>query len=369
MEYQIKKIRLGELEAYANSSEYKESDVIPISSNRIKSYVNNPRADKNDVVLYLLFDGSKLIAFRTLFADYLILDGQKIKFAWLSGSWVRTEYRRMGIATQLLDELFADWEGSIIFTNYAPNSKALYDKSKKFEPLIEKQGVRYYFRFHNAALLKKRNVVFERLHFAFKLFDLSMNLLFLGYYFIQKKRFKNWPNEVECNNENISDEVLNYMAANPASNFKRGETEIRWILNHPWVTQTNNDLQLYPFSSYATCFYYKTLLIRSPHGYISGLALLKVRNRAVTIPYYHAAYDSNTTLGRAIVVFCHKINANSFTLYQTSLVETIEKIMGVALFKKDMTQKYFIANKLKNRWAIGNKQINVQDGDGDCIFT
>lgn len=369
MKFQLKKIRLGELEAFANSSDYKQSDVIPISSNRIKSYVSNPRADKNDVVLYLLFDGPKLIAFRTLFADNLILEGQKIKFAWLSGSWVRSEYRRMGLASQLLDELFSDWDGNIIFTNYAPNSKALYDKSKKFEPLTEKQGVRYYFRFHNAALLKNRNAVFERLHFSIKLFDTSMNLLFLGYYIIQKRRFKNWPHEVESSIENNSDEVLNYMAANPASDFNRGETEFRWILNHPWVTQTNNDLQWYPFSSYATHFYYKTLLIRNHNGHINGLALLKVRNGAVTIPYFHAAPESNTRLGRAIVVFCHKINANSFTLYQTTVVETIEKMFGVAIYKKYMKQKYFIATKLKSRWHIGNKQINVQDGDGDCIFT
>lgn len=369
MEYQLKKIRIGELEAFAQSSEYKQSDVIPISSNRIKSYVNNPRADKNDVVLYMLFEGEKLIGFRTLFADTLMRDGQTLKFAWLSGSWVRREYRRMGIATQLLDELFTDWDGKILYTNYAPNSKALYDKSKKFVSLLEKQGIRYYFRFHTAVLLKNRNAFFRRFYFALRLFDISMNLLFSPYYFIQKKRFKSWPFRVEWRNAQNSHECLNYMAANPGSVFNRGDSEFRWILGYPWVTQINNDEQSYPFSSYTTGFYYKNLLIRDQNGSIRGLTLLKIRKGAVTVPYFHADSDSVARLSRAIVVFCHKINANSLTLYQGAVLEKLERRYGVSIIKKYMKQKYFIATKLESRWNMSARQISVQDGDGDCIFT
>jgi hypothetical protein len=69
LEFTIKKIRLRELSAFKESLLYKGLEVIPISSNRIESYVNNPRADEEDVVLYLAFEGEKLVGFRTIFAD------------------------------------------------------------------------------------------------------------------------------------------------------------------------------------------------------------------------------------------------------------------------------------------------------------
>lgn len=368
MAFQLKKIRLHELEAFTDSPIYRNADLIPISKNRVQSYVNNPRADKDDFVLYLMLDEQKIVGFRTLFADVISILGKEVKFAWLSGSWVHPDHRRKGISSQLFHELFADWKGQILYTNYAPNSKALYDKSEKFDLLIQKKGIRFYLRAHFAMLLKERHKLFSNFNFIIKGVDLLINGVLSPWYFIinhqGRKLFQRGISQ-----ENVSTDVFEFMAQHPASSFNRGQKEYTWIMDYPWVTTENKDKADYPFSSFAKSFYYQVIKQTNDQGRILGLALLKIRDGIVTVPYYFNQADADFVMAKAILGYCYSIRAKSLTSYHKALVEVFAEKSHKVLFKKMMLQKYFVSKEFEEQHQNEKWEIEVLDGDGDCIFT
>ncbi len=94
MKLKIEKIRLNELEGFVNSERYRQYLIVPITKLRAKSYLNNPHSQPDDVVVYLGFKENQLVAFRTLFADCINCEQEKIRFAWCSGNWVQAGFRR-----------------------------------------------------------------------------------------------------------------------------------------------------------------------------------------------------------------------------------------------------------------------------------
>ena len=137
MKLEIKKIRLKELNDFVKSEMFNQFEILPISPERVKSYINNPKAKPEDVVLYLGSINNALVAFRSLFAGELISDDLKTRFAWCSGNWVAPEFRRKGFSEQLLKEAYSDWSGKLMFTNYAPNSENLYLKTGWFHSIYK----------------------------------------------------------------------------------------------------------------------------------------------------------------------------------------------------------------------------------------
>jgi GNAT superfamily N-acetyltransferase len=153
----IEKIQLKNLESFVQSETFQQFNTIPITVLRAKSYLNNPHAHPNDVVLYLGFIEKQLVAFRSLFADRIFSDNEPIRFAWCSGNWVHPDFRRKGFSEQLLHETFTDWNGKLMFTNYAPNSEKLYLKTGKFKPIHQFQGFRGYLFPKTRKLIQSAN--------------------------------------------------------------------------------------------------------------------------------------------------------------------------------------------------------------------
>ena len=87
-----------------------DKTVVPFSPLRLTSYLQNPRAEKRDHVLFEMRHKERLIAYRTLLPDcFFDHSGNPHRFAWLSGNYVDPEYRRQGISTRLLQLADFSW--------------------------------------------------------------------------------------------------------------------------------------------------------------------------------------------------------------------------------------------------------------------
>ncbi len=137
----IKKIRVKELLEFCNSKMYADFVVKPISPLRALSYVNNPRSNPDNYVLYMLFNNNNIIAFRTVLPDYI----NGVMFAWLSGVWVDNTHRGMKLSMSLFDEIFVDYNGKLAFTNYTGISEYNLLSTKKFAVVKNRTGKHFYF--------------------------------------------------------------------------------------------------------------------------------------------------------------------------------------------------------------------------------
>jgi hypothetical protein len=262
----------------------------------------------------------------------------------------------------------SDWESKLLYTNYAPNSKQLYDKSNKFDLFLEKQGMRLYFTLQLEALLTPRHPFFQNIKILLQITDWGIHILLYPFRKINDIRLKKWLKPANIVDK-LTEKQKVYLFQNNESIFRRGEPEYNWIFNYPWITKKNRDKAYYPFSSHANQFYYKFLSIENQVGEICGLAIIKYRDGKVTTPYFYADEGFEHNLSMALIGFCYKEKATLLTSYSPEFLTGIKNRNGITFLRKGMSQKYFITKSFKNALPLNNSSILAFDGDGDCIFT
>jgi len=357
---------LDELESFVQSKTFQQFTTIPITVLRAKSYINNPHAQPGDVVLYLGFVEKQLVAFRTLFADRTLFEKETIRFAWCSGNWVHRDFRRKGFSEQLLNEAFVDWNGKLMFTNYAPNSEKLYQKTGKFHPVYQFKGFRGYLFPKTRKLLPaaSKNVatklIFTFIDEVISIFS-QARILFFKTKTNPKIRFetKQFPDE-ECYRilqNNPSDYLLN-----------REEPELKWIFQYPWIsTESIYIAEKYPFSSHSSSFHYQTIKVFKKDK-LAGFFIFSVRDAQLKTLFFCFPSEKEVEIDAGIAgflkLYCVKHKIEVITIYKYEIAQLLLTRKFPFLHAKKYGQKIYSSFEINN-----NRNFFFQDGDGDVIFT
>lgn len=361
MKPEIKKIRISELENFVKSKAFVQMDRIPISPSRAISYIKNPNARPEDVVLYLCFIGNKLVAFRSVFAG-LANGNEKIRFGWCSGNWVHPDYRRRGFSQLLLNEVFQDWNRKLMFTNYAPASEKLYLKTGWFHAIHKFQGARAYIFPKTVKLLPatKKHAVSKS---AFRIVD-----FFISFFTRTKSLFfkPRWKSDATFKLLEMPDEECYKFIQQTKNNylFSRGKTEYKWIFDWPWISGKNRDTaSKYPFTSFTESFYYQTVKVFRKIK-MEGLIIFSVRTGHLKTLYVHLPENLEYDSSLFLKTYCigHKIEMA--TIYHSGLANQLIKLKFPFLHVKPFGQKIYTSFDIKNP-----ENFQFQDGDGDTVFT
>lgn len=364
----IKKIQLNELLDFIKSDEFSRLENKPISSLRVSSYLNNPYAKQDDVVLYMAFDVGTLVGYRTIWRDnFYFLESSK-SFGWLSGNWVHAKYRRKGISTQLFNEVYKDWNGKLMYTNYAVNSKLLYDKTGHFSNIKPLIGIRFYTRFCLGEILEKKHKIFKSLKLLIVFFDGVFNFLFdFRFLFLKKRKLKSEVIKNEIWNTKIDIFLKDFKEK---EFFKREEKVYKWIQDFPWVGENNdikNEALTYYFSLYAKDFQNNYFTFYDEKSELIAFLWLSLRDGHLKIPY---VYFKNENLEEIVSFILNKVKeekVKTFLVYDKEIEKKLKQEMYF-ITKKTFYQNFFATKKLGlNPENIQNKEI--QSGNGDVIFT
>ena len=365
----LKKITLEELEEFVFSDFFKKLRNKPISKPRAISYINNPRANKKDYIVFMAFKEEELVGYRTILPDHFFIGSQKKSFGWLSGNWVDLNFRRKGISTLLFNEVLKEWNHRLLFTNFSKASELLYYKTKQFDLLKELKGSKYYLRFCLADILPHKKAIFKFTKVFLYLFDVVFNILFdVRFVFLKSSKTNNL---IFKKDEVWNESIYNFTKNDVEDNFfKRGKKEMNWIKNFPWILSTENqkkEFKNYHFSSYAKEFNFNSYSIYNKENVLIGLLLITIKNKHMKIPYIYFNDENVREIANFISSHSIKYNIKTLELYNESLEKELNTILSF-LSRKDFTQKYFITKNLKNS-VKGLKNIKIQSGDGDSVFT
>ena len=368
----ISKVKISGLRQFVNSDLYKGFENKPISLLRVESYLNNPKMNVDDVVVYMAIKNERLIGYKTILGDAFQVDNKDFKFGWLSGTWTHPKNRRQGVSLLLLNEVLKDWSFKLIYTNYAEESKAVYDKSESFSLLKSKKGYRHYLRICFNELLPPKVAFFKRNKRILIWIDAILNFVFdVRFVFIKIKKhpfyvfdeISDWDTEIDLFLETYKEKEL----------FKRTKSIFTWIKEYPWIRTDSNTEKLskkYYFSSYSNRFSSKWFRLYNRQTKKTGaITLIKIKGNHLKIPYLYYDDKDLGTLKDEIINLC-KVNKIS---YLTSYDEKLNKLLlqqnVIKISSKKFTQNFFITKELlaKNSKAILN--CDIQSGDGDGVFT
>lgn len=366
---------LEELPSHLENRDERDPSLLPVSPLRLQSYLHNPRALPTDRVLFEMREGKRLIAYRTLLPDHFYDEsGNPRRFAWLSGNFVLPEYRRKGISTQLLQQAEARWEGQLMYTNYAPASKAVYDRTGQFRLLASREGARFYLRAASAELLRNRLGDSPGLRSADKLINLLVNFRLKRYTLLSDNhgitgvkgnamdQFK--VTRMEEMDRSMKTLIREY---NGSSLFRRDAKVLKWILHFPWVTDAPVPDIPYHFSYRSAQFENILLKIEAVNGRDNGFLWLVVHGRRLSVPYL---FTTNEKLFPMMARLCMD------TIIRRDLAHVTVRHEGLRNELR-LFRKWFLSIRSMPQLIFVHRSIHgtlpgtfaLQDGDGDVVFT
>jgi GNAT superfamily N-acetyltransferase len=354
---------IAELQDYIASEQYIHSDIVPVSPERVRSYSNNPRCGPKMPVLFTLTDNGELLAYRTVLPDYFLKGNEKILFAWLSGNFVAPGHRRKGLSTRLFKTVEEAWQGKLMYTNYAPASKAVYDRSGAFTQFMVRPGKRYYMRSALATLYKERFRSKTLLQWADKALN-GIHELFSGGHMQFEMPPETRAVQIETIDEALKETIAHHTGG---SLFGRGAEEFEWIRSFPWVTE-NVEQKLpgeYHFTREVAAF--KNLWYKIEHTEGTAFLWITVVNDKLSVPYFLYNHPMHVVAARQLVL---KEMVASNCAYVTIRHPELGPVLGTRknpfILSRSMPQHYFAHRSFAD--AIPADKT-VHDGDGDCIFT
>jgi hypothetical protein len=332
---------------------------VPVSEHRALSWLNNPRLDPGDIIMYLGFEGDEMLAFRCILPDRY----GDIRFGWLSGNWVRPDRRRKGLATELFEEAYRDWGHQLMFTNYAPESKAVYDKSGRFELYRDRPGTRFYLRGSSAGLLGERRTVYRRSRLLLNMADGVLNVIQDTRSRLNREKTEDLVYEEQ---DSPDLESLAFLEKNGDTGFcRRSLEDFDWIASFPWVKTGMEKDGRYFFSSVSPRFRNIIIKTRGDAGELNAFAWMVLNGEKMTLPYISADPSALPGLSRIINQTLQENRVSYLTVYHSPVLQSLNP--RPILLRRNMVQKYFATRDLKKQLP-DPETLRFQDGDGDVVF-
>lgn len=363
----VSRVSAKDIKFYSEDPNLADREQVPISRHRALSYAANPRADSSDIVLYLAFKDDLMVGYRSIVPDYVFAQGKQLKVGWLSGNWVHPDYRRKGIASFLLNESLQDWNSRLLFTNFANESKAVYDKSELFQIIHENKGARFYLRSSLSRILPLKNVFFKGLKPFLIIIDFIFNffnsLQLFGWLFRLKSgvsfEYLNRPDQ------EVSEQFEKICENTPT---RRNRFDLQWILRFPWLVSSPLGDRIgskYFFSSSPSRFC--QLLVKVYlHDNLIGFIIFNHTRDNLTVPYISFTPKHLRVMVRVILKHALRMKSSTITIYNPGIAKNLKRIKPFGWFSKTQLRSYYATKVLREE--LKGQIIHFNDGDGDCAF-
>ena len=361
----IKRINIEELRKLALSQGYAEWSVIPISRHRAKSYINNPRCAPTDVVLYLAYTENKLVAYRTIMPDTITGKTETVKVGWLSGNWVSAPFRRKGIASMLFEAAYNDWGGNLLFTNYAEESKAVYDKTSLFAKACTLQGTRTYIRPCLTRILPQKHWLLKQLKPLWSLTDLILKILNPVPLFASAIQLKDITLEYLKHPDN---EVINlFESTTKKLCTSRTGTDLEWVIKYPWLVSSALGDKIgdkYFFSSSPKNF--EQLIIKVyKASQLVGFMVINSKDEFATTPYIVYTKSEANIMAKVALKQANAMRCYRLTTFHAEISEEIKRIKPFKWTSIAQKRNFYVSKTLLSKLGTN---VNFAEGDGDCAF-
>jgi len=342
-----------------------QAKIIPITKQRIISQINNPFAEEKDTLLIVAYDNDDIVGYIGLLPTIFKKDHITYKYFWGTTWWINSEYTKTGVGIYLLMSAFEESKNRFAAIAFTESAKVVYANYRELGRIKEQKGFDFQF-FYDIDYLNKQEKTIKK---TIKKIVLPIKNL-LSY-----KKLQKWSNG---NNESnfkleyvnyIDEEILNFIKFNQKNEISlKNNVFLEWILKYPWVLQGTLTEELkskYYFTSIERTFSFLYLKVSDISGNVIGFLVMRLRDNHLTVPYL---YYETKYIGEIVTIIwqhIYNLKIKTFTTYRTEIHQyIIEK--QLPFIKINYFLRYYVLSKeIENN--ISN--YNLQDGDGDAIFT
>lgn len=364
----IEILTVEQLAGKLNDREFWLQNVAPVTRHRAQLLINNPRAGKDDPVLFIARNGHEVIGFRVVFPDRLYINDTIIKIGWGSSFWLDKRYRGKGIGRMLFEKGYELWEGNTGSLIQSDDAARVYLGSPDFYCLRKSLNYQLILRLNSLYWARKKSRVPGALAWIFPVIDAPVNLIMHLRQALWSSRHKALHGvQLEYCHEISDKETIDFIKANNHNTLARKEAEdLNVIVKYPTTIPTPlGDLigSRYYFASKALRFDYLYVKVYDAQTELIGLMLMNIDGECIKLLYYLSR--SEEVIPRLYDIFLQhaiKMKSEFISSYDEGLNKYIIEQSGFPiLYKRKHVYRSFLSNKLK----ISNpEKYRIFDGDG-----
>jgi len=359
-------IKLSGILEFTSTEEFKNSAVIPVTLQRARSQSMNPRGLPDDIILIVAWnDNNELAGFIGALPDRLnLIPGKRV--AWNSGWWVDPVVGKEA-AMPLFYRFLDRWNKQVLFADLTPLTFKIVCKTGFFQGKA-RMGTRGYLRLPLADILPPKNKIFRALKWLFTATDFVFNLFW-------ELRLRHWKNQNRTDKkieyEFVSDldpSVLTMIQKESAMELvRRGEAELNWIRDFPWIIQGRPDenARRYHFSSHSRRFEHHRIKI-SEGNQIRAFLTITLRDNHLKVPYLYYQKGNISFVTDFLLNYMISSHARYISVFREDLAEFLINYRTPMIWKKRIARYSAVSNDLAGQLP---EVYNLQDGDGDSVFT
>jgi hypothetical protein len=365
----IKQIKVKELPHYINTSEFINSEYIPVTKARAISQSFNPNAEAEDIALLVAYnDSNEMIGYIGILPGLYYSHNSTTKVYWNSGWWVhpvKGKLASMPLFYSMM-EIFGD---KLVLADLTPLTTQILEKTGLFEFPFQTPGVTAYLRIPVKKTIQNKMSIFRKLHILVKSIDFIVNFLVLIYQFFWQFRLS-IPEDITIKEINSIDlEVSEFInSITKETGTFRKQDELNWILQYPWLRNGEFDKDIeakkFYFSSITEEFSNRCLKIYK-NNLLIAFIFLTSREGNFKVPYIFSNIIEPEYLYNILLKFLLENKAVSFTTWQTDLQKIIQTRFSPFIIKNHIIKQAAYSVQLKTMLS----GFKFQDGEGDMVFT
>ncbi len=364
----IVKYTINDLKKELQQGTLWSKNIFPITKQRVISYINNPNADGNDIVLFVAHHEDSIIGYIGVLPDKIHLNNVEHKIAWATTWWVDPNHRFAGTGGFLLLTVLN--HHTLATSGATDDAENVYQASNKISTLRKVEGIEFIARCCSKYFILKKFPKLSWLSPVLKCVDRLVNVFGdLRLFFWRQKNASYKPASIEfiAELDEQTDQFIRDHRRNELST--RNAKNLNWIIKYPWIISSpvaDKTVQKYFFSSVSKRFLYLNIKVYDINDTMTGFVMLKVKNNIMTIPYLYCDPSALTPILYLIGFLICEMNIDIFKTYNRDVINNLNKIRLPFLYKINRVKLYHFSNKFKE---VDFNEIIIQDGDGDCVFT
>ena len=363
----IEIITVSKLRVLLRENNYWQQPILPITRHRALSYINNPRGNDDDAVLFCGYEKDTMTGYLGVLPDRIYFDGTSNRIGLLSAWWVHEDHRKSGIGAFLLIKAFKAYENKLGGVKYNRKSGMVMFRSGKFIELEKNAVPAVEIRLHTHSLGSERLRKYKTYRAARK----PLNMIINGNCALKMRAWvkRNGTGNLQieyCNR--IDNETENFIKSKQRNSlFRRNAPELNWIIQYPWVLQApglTSEPSNYFFSSLANRFFYLALKIVDGETVV-GFLLMKVRNDSLDISYAYYEQEYEANIIGIIMRHALSLNISAVKIFGRRIYEAFIRSGAPYVKTTEYIHNIAVAGEFK---YIDERSYEIQGGDGDCVF-
>jgi hypothetical protein len=365
----IKALTVADMRAALSLEDFWHTKTLPITKHRALSYIHNPRATDDDIVLLVAYQDGFVIGYVGILPDKIFADNRSHKIGWLTSWWVDPVYAGSGAGAVLLFKALNAFGQNLAVSGSSKDAGKVLDATRKFMSLKTIKGLDIKLRCNlSGAWLRKRPAL-KPFRFLLKLLD-GITDEIVNYRGLAWQRNNSaLPGLTFEYISTIDEETGRFIRKHNRQDLTRKTAaDLNWIMKYPWILSAplkDSTGSRYFFSSRADRFFYLGVRVFDQDKKMAGFFLAKVRDDQMSIVFSYFDHRHARLVAAVAVYNALKMDVSLLSLYDAQLVAGFAELRCPYWSTKRISRGFSISKSFAD---IHLADCRLHGGDGDLAF-